>query len=350
MAVYILVYLILSIIGLSAENKRSLGAFLAVGVFLVLFMGLRYEVGCDYGGYHHRFSFSHAGVLDGLPFVTTEWGFAYLTYAMQELTGSYAAYLTVISAILVACYVIFARAFHGSFAILALLFPIIIVQLGMSGVRQALAGGALMLAAVAFINGRRWLVAACILVGFQFHTSVIVFLPIALLAGREITTGRLVAVLMLVTPVSGFLMADRFDSYSDRYIEQIYGEQEARGGVIRYGLVMIPVVAFAFWGKFVRREFPKVFPLLKLFALICFSMAPLLLLSTVALHRFNFYVMPFSILMFQYLALSAVMPRNRTKAQAVPIMLYGLYSISWFSLSGHAAKCYIPYQNWIFIS
>ncbi len=343
MAVYIGIYFILSVIGLTAKNGRSIAGFFLIGAFLVLFMGQRYQVGCDYGGYLHRFTSSHAFVLETLPFTTTEWGFAYLTYTMQEYSDHYSTYLTVISTILVVCYVIFVRSFHHSFALLALLFPIIIVQLGMSGVRQALAGCFLMLAAVAFVKGRRWLIVVLILIGFQFHSSVIIFLPIAFLAGREISAVRLLIILMLITPVSAYLLADRFDSYTDRYIEQIYGVQDARGGVIRYTLVMIPVIAFFLYGNAVKENFPKVFPLLKLFAIICVSLFPLLFLSTVALHRFNYYVMPISILTFMYLSLSGVFSR------AWPFVFYGLYSISWFLLSGHAAKCYLPYRSWISI-
>ena len=299
MFLYLGLYLLLSIIGLSAKDGRSLFGFLLIGFFLILFMGQRHEVGCDYTGYLSRWSQSHAYILNSLPFVSNEWGFAYMTHKMQEWGWSYAGHLTGISAILVACYVIFARSFHHSFAVLALLFPVIIIQLGMSGVRQALAGGFLMLAGVAFVKGKRLWIAALILIGFQFHSAVIIFLPIALLAGREVSTWRLLLALVLIAPVSAYLLADRFEAYSDRYIEQIYGERDAAGGIIRYLLVMIPVAAFLFYGKRVKGSYPEVFPLLKLFALICTSLFPLLFVSTIALHRFNYYVMPFSILMLR---------------------------------------------------
>jgi hypothetical protein len=107
---------------------------------------------------------------------------------------------------------------------------------------------------------------------------------------------------------------------------------------------MIPVVPFLFYNKRVKEKFPEVYPLLKLFALICVCIFPLLFLSTVALHRINYYVMPFSILIFVYLTLSGVLARGW------PFFFYGAYSFSWFMLSGHAAKCYLPYKNWIFIS
>ncbi len=343
MFVYIGVYFFLSMIGLAAKDNRSLIGFLFLSLFLVVFMGQRHEVGCDYTGYLHRWTQSHAHVLDSLPFVTNEWGFAYLTHKMQEWGWTYAGHLTGISAMLVACYVIFARSFHHSFTILALLFPVIILQLGMSGVRQALAGGFLMLAGIAFVKGRKLWIIALILIGYQFHSAVIVFLPIAFLAGKDISAWRLMIALVLITPVSAYLLADRFESYSDRYIEQIYNSQESSGGVIRYMLVMMPVVGFMFYYKKIKLQFPEVYPLLKLFALICTSLFPLLFVSTVALHRFNYYVMPFSILIFVYLALSGAISR------AWPFVFYGLYSITWFIFSSHAGKCYVPYKNWIFI-
>lgn len=136
MFVYLGIYLFFSMIGLAARDSRSLFGLFLIGLFLLVFMGQRHEVGCDYGGYYSRWQQSYAHMAGTLPFSTSEWGFAYLTHRMQEWEWSYAGHLTGVSAILVLCYLIFARSFHNSFGILALLFPVIIVQLGMSGIRQ----------------------------------------------------------------------------------------------------------------------------------------------------------------------------------------------------------------------
>ena len=344
MFVYLGIYFCLAISAVGNYRQYNTVFFLVTGVFLVWFMGFRYEVGCDYFGYLHRWlnfnpEFKLAELLEG-----DEVGFA-LLMGLIKVSGLNYIWLNVAaSAILVLCYIRFSSAHVFAPLILTLLFPVIIIQFGMSGLRQALAGGFLMLAFNAFAEKHKLKTAIWILVGMQFHTSVVIFLPIALLAGKEFNTLRALLAMLSLGPVAAIILSGRFDTYESRYIENTV---TSGGAVIRYILILLPVPFFILnFNKF-RSKFPDIFPLLKLGSTAILSLAPLTIISTIALHRLIFYIMPLSIILCTYA--TAVMSPKISKAQWLPVMVYGTYSILWFLSSKHAQTCYVPYENTFFL-
>lgn len=346
MSTYLGIYAVFSVMGFLIPDRKSFPAFTAIGGFLIWFMGYRYYVGCDYTGYLHRWLITPFEANLRTLMAAPEPAFDGIMILMKSAGFSYNDVLAVYSTIMVVCYVLFARAHRCSLTIIALLFPIIIVQLGMSGLRQAIAGGFLMLASIEFMEKRRIRTAFWVLIGAHFHASVIVFLPMAVLAGQTIYTWRLAAAVGTVFPVVTFFLFDRAAIYNLRYGA---GEVVSGGAVIRYALIMIPVVIMPFYRHQLRLQFPKVYPLLKLFVLISFSLAPLTIFSSIALHRVNYYIMPFSIIMFTYLIPVMFSQKDRLTARLIPVAAYGLYSVMWFLMSRHANSCYVPYNNVTFL-
>jgi hypothetical protein len=269
-----------------------------------------------------------------------EVGLDVLMAAVKAAGLSYTWLNVVASAILVGCYIRFASMHSFAPMVLTLLFPVVMIQLGMSGIRQALAGGFLMLAFNAFARGEKLWTAIWILIGMQFHASVVMFLPIALLAGQQIDTLRIGASLLILGPIAGLLLGERIDTYEDRYGS---GDVESGGAIIRYVLAFLPIPFFVLYRNRIRAVYPKVFPLLKLGALIILSLAPLIQLSSIALHRINYYVFPLSILLCVYVG--SVASRKPSDGHLLAVIAYGCYSLFWFLSSRHAQSCYIPYEN-----
>lgn len=349
MIVYVSIFVFLALLGLSIPDRRYLPVLLGVCLFLWWFMGTRYIVGCDFNGYYLRYYEILPGIHWGEILSVQEPGFELLSAILKTL-GAHYMWLNISTAgLMLIGFFFFAREHRSPLMVMALLFPVVIVQLGMSGIRQGVAVAALMLASVAFVRGRRWWTAIIILLGAQFHTSAVVFLPIAFLAGRPINVLRIVGGVLLLSPFAVFLLSDRLDVYSDRYIQQNYGAITSGGALIRYALIMIPQVFFLAYHARIKRAFPEVYDLLKLFVIISFALLPVAVFSSIALHRINFYVMPFSILSFVYLSL-AIAPRNQVVLmRAMPPLTYGLYQVAWFATSFHATECYIPYRSFSFL-
>lgn len=346
---YITLYTVLATLGLTVWHNRSLPWLIAALLFLLWFMGARYYVGCDFTGYLNRFINIPANTRLSDAITEHEPGFELLITAISTSGLDYMWLNISATAVILLGYYIFLRNHYNPLMILALLFPIMIVQLSMSGIRQAIAVSFLLVSTVYFMRGKRVLTATWILLGAQFHTSVVVFLPIALLAGKNISTTRLAISSALLAPVVILFIGSRVEVYQDRYINQLYGDISSGGAYIRYGLSLLPAILFLIYQTRMKSAFPKQFLLFRLFSFLIIALLPIGFFSSLALHRFNFYVMPLSIAILVATS-NVVLPRSQIMfARLMPVLLYGGYAVFWNLLSRHAVQCYRPYQNYFLL-
>lgn len=349
MHVYLLAYAIAAGAAfLTRSPRRSWHLAILTGFFLILFMGSRHHVGCDFTAYAARFETLypvHVGWIDAV--LMGEGGFHLFNVLARDLSWGFRGVVMLCAVFYAWGLVRFSRLAPRPMALVAIAFPILVVQLGMSGMRQAMATAFLMLAFVAFTERRQWVTAIWIGVAYLFHESAIILLPIAFLARREISPKYLVTGVLLLAPVAGWLMGERLEVYSARYVEQIYGENASGGAWIRYAATIVPFLIFWWKRQIVKRAFPHLYPLMWIFMVITFSLSLVGGVSSVALHRLTFYVLPVSLLTFLCVVDSAFSSSSRRVAWALPFIVYGVYILSWFTLSRHGTSCYIPYQSWI---
>ncbi len=345
---YVVLFWFVAAIAYIARRRRHsvvLAAFFAA--FLVFFSGTRFEVGCDYKGYSLRYSWLYSGMSWSDALRAGEGGFNWLNKALLHFDLSYSALLFVCALIFAACLYRFARHAQRPLSMMVLAFPVLVVQLSMSGLRQAMATAFLMVALGAFIDRRRLAVLVWVAIAALFHTSAVVFLPLFLLMGRNISTLRMFGVLLVISPVIALLLGERMEVYNDRYVAQIYGEQDSDGAWFRYAIVLIPFLVLLWKRRIVEWEFPDQFPLMRLFALFALSLMPAGLISSVLLHRFVFYIMPVSILALLCISECVFKPGSKRFGALLPFLAYGAYITVWFGYSSHGASCYLPYQTWL---
>tara|TARA_R110000851_G_scaffold289629_1_gene443778 strand:- start:4611 stop:5681 length:1071 start_codon:yes stop_codon:yes gene_type:complete len=347
---YVLIYLLLCLSGVSRMTKGA-SAFVAFlwGGFLLLFMGTRYWVGCDYFGYLSRFNnIDYSGGFLSY-FLMEEPGFHLLNYFVHSLGLGYVWLILISSLIILICYIRFSFLSARPLLVLALFFPVMIVQLGMSGLRQAVAAGFVLMALASFTAMRKLSFVAFILLASTFHKSAIVFFPLFFLIGRDISGFKLLSASFVFLPLVGFLLGDRLDVYQDRYVDQIYGESSSRGALIRYVLILIPYAVFLYVRDTVKQLLPRFYPLMNLFMFLTVAVFPLAIFSTTALHRMIYYLMPVSILVFVSCVPYFLKPRFLRVSILVPALIYGVYLVGWFGSSRHADSCYVPYKSELFI-
>ncbi len=347
--IYGAILLVLSLLSL-ADQKSQRSVYGAVLAFLFLFMGWRYEVGCDFRGYLNRFE-SVSPTADPLIYLErTEGAFLFLS-ALIRTSGWHYLWLNVIStALILAGFIVFLRIFVRPMTMLATMFPIAILQLSMSGLRQAIATAMLMAATSSFIKGHRLATALLIIFGSQFHTSVLIFLPLAFVAGRTISIARLIGAAILLTPVALYLMGSQVKEYSNQYIQQIYGEVSSGGAIFRYFFVLVPAVIFLInWNKFKSMMAYDInrFNLFAAFAAVIIVLMPLAIISSLALHRMTFYVFPFAVAMLVYQSYVYKIYPIMEKIH-IPLIMALVYFFFWSILSRHSTDCYIPYQSYLF--
>ena len=348
MLVYVGIFAILAAIALNSNNRARPEILLLIAIFLLWFMGWRQNVGCDFSGYFNRYKnipawFDPFDVLDG-----REAGFRFLTAWLKVNGFSYRWLNITASLIMLIAYGRYLRVSWQPITEIALLFPILILQLSMSGLRQGIAVAMLTAACAEFVEGRRAGTAVWIVLAFQFHTSAIMFLPMALLAGRSMSLGRLAFAVALLMPVAIYLMGAGFDDYTDQYVRQVSGGSTSDGALPRYLLILLPALFFWRFRERFAEAMPQWYPLFQIFSLGTLFVAPVFLVSSLVVHRVTFYLMPASI--FLLASAPRVLRSEYLKhaARLAPFALYGVYLIGWLCFSSHARACYIPYNSYSF--
>lgn len=339
--------MMMGVAGMTIHPDHQRKVLVTILILLFFFMGWREFVGCDFTGYAVRF-YNISPISD--PFVAltrSEPGFEFLITAVRTSELHYMWLNIFASAIILFCVFLFLKNFRSPILILTALFPMFIVQLSMSGIRQGVATAMLMAACSAFLGAKRLQVAAWILAGAAFHASVAVFLPLALLAGRPLSLRWLVGSIVLLGPLAAWIMSDRLDKYNDRYIDQIYGDVASGGALFRYAPLLLIAVIFIVKRAQFGAIFPREFQLFQVFNLIALSIFPLSILSTIALHRITFYILPVAIVTFVYAFHCFSNQNTRSLMKAAPLIVYGVYLVGWIYFSKHASLCYLPYKSYL---
>ncbi|AQA16908.1 hypothetical protein BST95_00400 [Halioglobus japonicus] len=348
MYTYISIYFSLALIGLMKGSRRQNVLLLFALFFLfVAFVGFRFETGCDYTGYFLRWSnFDvNADFWSGL----NEPGFFLLTKTVKSLGLDYVWLNVICAAIFFYFAVSFSYRHPRPLLLLAIMFPLLVIQLSMSGVRQALAVALLMGAFGAFFDGSRIKVAAYVLLASTFHQSAVIFLPLALMVGRTVSYWRMILAMLLLMPVALYLLSDRLDVYQARYFEETYGEMESAGALLRLGLIIIISLLFFNYRKRMRKYFPKEYSLMEIVALASLFLVPIAFVNTVVVHRLIYYVAPMQLFTFAALPYAmSVHFGGRRFSELIPAGVFLLYVVVWFSLSSHARTCYVPYDSFLF--
>jgi hypothetical protein len=318
--------------------------FAVFAIFLFAFVAFRYEVGCDWSGYANHFEqtryWDEADALLG-----TEPGYWLLLVQLHRAGLDY-PYLNLFMAIpffwgLVAL----AWRQPDPLAFLILSFPVLILNMPMSAMRQATAIGFVCLALVAFQDRKLVRYTAMIIAGALFHTSAIVFLALAPFVRLTLTQATAVMAAVLVLPGMFFMFGEAAGFYADRYIGT---NIDAAGAP--YRVAMLALVG-AYFLLVLRHDFRERFPLDYQLVLIGVSIMlgtlAILPLSSVMSDRFGYYVTPIQLMI---LARLPYLMRPGTQEQLMGIVPYvglGVVLVVWTTNSSLVQQCYLPYQTWL---
>lgn len=339
---YLLFFLRYSI---SANGDLQNRAYISVLVSLFLFSAFRYQVGCDWSGYYFQYIKAAEFNLETIS-VNREplWWLILRFLSLSELP--YPVINIISSAIFFVGIHVLARRQPDPLGFLILLFPILIINMPMSGIRQGAAIGLLCIAFVAIIDRRPLSFAFWIVIATGFHSSALAFvLLLPVVAGRY-TRKRLILTTVLAVPGAYFLASgDAADVATSRYIGT---GLEAAGALFRVGLLGLSSLYFL---MFVRKKWMQVWPEdYNLASIGAISMALLILLvpvSSVIGDRFGYYLIPIQAMIFARLPFLPFRA-NAALHAALPYLGLLLVFTVWSQLSWHFNRCYIPYQTWLF--
>lgn len=312
---------------------------------LFLFSAFRYQVGCDWSGYY--FQYVGAANFDWSTLTSIHEPIWWAILAWINESGLPYPVANIVSSTVFFVGIHFlARRQPDPLGFLVLLFPILIVNMPMSGIRQGAAIGLICIAFTAFIDRRPLRFALCVVLAAGFHSSALVFMLLLPIATGRYTRGRLILAAILALPGAYFLASsEAAEVASSRYIDTGI---DAAGAAFRVGILGLSALYFFL---FVRRKWllawPRDYSLVSIGA-IGMALALLLLpISTVIADRFGYYLIPIQTVIF---ARVPYLPfrKNTGLHAALPYLGLLLMFAVWSQISWHFQGCYIPYQTWIF--
>lgn len=335
----------IGLIFLRFSRTRRGQFYLPVLVALFLLSAFRFEVGCDWPGYLYQFRrFSFSELKDVLSNREPLW--LTIFFYMHQFDIPY-PWINVISSLIFFFGVdMLARRQPDPLAFLVLLFPILIINMPMSGIRQGAAIGIMCMAFAAFNN--RSLVTFVLLtfLASTLHSSAIIFLLLAPLVTGGYSWKRLVGAALIALP-GGFLLLSSGDAEvaSSRYIGT---GLDAAGAVFRVGLL---VITAGFFFLFVRRRwafaFPHDYKLVSIGSMMMAATIFLVPISSVIGDRIGYYLIPIQTMIFARLPFLPIQ-QNRQLYINFPYIILVIVFATWTFMSTIFQQCYIPYHTWLF--
>jgi hypothetical protein len=314
---------------------------IAAGLFTALMIGLRYEVGGDWGSYSRIFEqIRYLSMSGALGF--SDPGYGFLNWLSHELGFDLWFVNLVCGAIFSWGLVKFARTQPNPWLAVLVAVPYLIIVVAMGYTRQGVAIGFILagLAALDRISMMRF--ALYVFCAVLFHKSAIIVLPlVALSASRN----RIVTILLLILLMACLyyvFVAASIDRMVTNYVE---AEYESQGAAVRVAMNLPPAILFLrFQNRFELGEAQK--KLWRNFALA--ALATLIALWTVAsstaVDRLALYLIPLQIFV---LARLPVVFRGQGQSNGqitLGVIVYSaVIQFVWLSYANNAVY-WLPYQ------
>lgn len=323
------------------QATRWSGYWMVAFVMLVLMIGLRHEVGGDWGSYVEQLrlasydSFEQA-VKQGDP------AYSLLNWlaARMEL-GSY--FVNTVCAVFFSWgLVVFCRAQPRPWLALVVAVPYLVTVVAMGYTRQGTAIGLAMLGLVA-LSGRKILrFVVFVALAATFHKSAVILMPLAVLAGshNRIWTALWVGFASLL--FYGLLLQD---SVSDLTINYIGAQYDSAGAAIRVTMNAVPAALFLwFRRRFVMPPADRTF--WTWMSLVALAFVGLLIISpsSTAVDRVALYWIPLQLFVLSRLPDALGQPHGRNGQWVRAVVGYSAAVLFvWLFFAVHASY-WLPYQ------
>ena len=319
-------------------------SWLMVGISLALLIGLRHQVGGDWGNYEsHYLNMLGAPLSEALE--KGDPGYYLLNWLSGEIGGGVYLVNLVSGTLFSVGIATFCRQQPRPWLALAVSVPYMVIVVGMGYSRQGVALGLAMLGMVGLTKKSNVQFVLCIALAATFHKSAVLLVPLAVLATPR---GRLWTA-MWVGITAGLLyyvlLADSVDSLVTNYIDAQY---QSEGAAIRIAMNAIPAALLLL----LRKRFlwqPAERNLWVTMALLSLGSVGWLLVSSssTAVDRMALYLIPLQLFVFS--RLPDLMGRGRGLRNWVMAVVayYTAVLFVWLNFATHS-QYWLPYQSWFF--
>lgn len=355
MVIYIIIYLFILIIAFAAKRfkfKKDLDVFCTSLLFLLLlvFIGLRHEVGGDWSSYLYwynairdkGFDFSVYGLL------FSDFGYNLANWISAKLNLGIYLVNTICGFIYLYGLFKFSTFFkREKYDVLLIAYPYLTMIVATGYTRQSAALGLVFLSLYFFLTNRYILSYLPAFAALFFHKSSAIFLLFLVL----VTPWRKrnpFALLMIVVSLAGLFALGYQEIFMRFYSFYVESQMESEGGTLRAIMNFIPAAGFLFtrryWNKLLDSEQLKVWFVISIIVLV---------LSSFAILKLTFgdrLLLYFSVIQFLFFVwIEKLFREKETKAMIyfAIIMIYTAALLVWLLFAKHR-EAWIPYSNLVF--
>lgn len=328
---------------LQPVNKpwKSLGVWIPVALYFIVFIGLRHSVGSDWNNYYNMFYYDAANMtyMDALRHGDPLF---YLLMVWVQNMGWTIHIVDLVSAVFfTAGLVIFVRRMPNPWLAMLIALSYTVLTLGMGYVRQGVALGFSLWAITALLDRKFIKFFILIILAAGFHKSAVLMLGFGLFQGGK---GKYFKILASVIIGAGAYVA--FMSGEENRLVQVYIESNMKssGAYIRTFMNVLPAMLFLYYRKKWKRLWPEGYALWNLMAVGAIAAVPAVMLYSTATDRATLYLIPLQFVVFSHLPLllrGKISPRMIT---VFVVIYYGAVYFVWLGLAKWSFA-WVPYQN-----
>jgi len=348
MIIYWIPFLILATLSIFEQSKSNKSIVLIfICFFLILIIGFRHEVGCDWEPYiryiHLLAKMNLAEVLayspqDDLGHKLTNWLFSRFSYDIYAVNSIYGL-------IFIFGLYKFAKNENSPYLVFAIAATYLLTVVVMGYSRQGVAIG-IILYAITFLNkGKILKVMILLLIASLFHKTALLMAPFFLLNEKYLSNKFLFTLLIIF--FLWFIFSEASSYKLDAlYRDYIVDQMKSDGTYYRLFINLLP----AFFLLLLKKKWKKnyndynFYYYLTLASIVSFIFVEFF---STAIDRLSLYFIPLQLAVFSRLPILTKKYLKPNLTKIIIIIYYSNIHFIWINFGTHS-KCWIPYQNIFF--
>ena len=351
MLIYWILFLIPAAAALSTAKVHrqvtNLG-WVLLTIFFILIIGLRFEVGIDWHNNILEFDrYKNVSVLEATIIGVFNPVYALLCWTINQMNLPIWGVNLVGATVFITGLMVFCRRQPNPWLAFVIAVPFLVIVVGMGYTRQAAAVGSFLLALASLMNGSTLRFVCWIVFGALFHATVLLLMPLGLLAciSKSILRLKNLWTLLWMSLIGAWAFYSLLAEYLAILKLYYFGIQiHAYGGLIRVTMCAIPAIIFLlFRKKFNLNIVPRrLWTWISLASIACLPLIEIVPSSS-AVDRFAYYLIPLQLFVYSRLPL---LFQRRILGQALTLIIITCYAIVQFVFLNYAnhAHGWLPYK------
>lgn len=317
--------------------------FVAAMVATVAMIGLRFEVGGDWGSYSNFYQRMHLYNL-AQALTVGDPGYSFINWLVVRTGLGVGLVNTICALMFVLGLARFCRAQPNPWLAALVAVPYLIVVVAMGYTRQAVAIGFVMWGLTLLERGNVKAFTLAVLAAICFHQTAIVILPIGLMS---ITRNKFVTYSMLLPITAGLyfvFVQSNIDRLVTNYVDASYASQ---GALTRVAMNLPPALIFLSARKrfLMSPDAQKFWSIMSIIAVGCLGVLFISSAST-AIDRLALYLIPLQMVVLSRMPYVFGRTEGARLAMTAAIMVYSAAILFvWLNYAQHS-NYWLPYKNY----